>query len=55
LRAYRESLGALKGNKQVCDTTVGITQNMLLASRSDIDHIIAAIQKLRTHSAALAK
>ena len=55
LRAYRESLGALKGNKQVCDTTVAITQNMLLASRSDIDHIIAAIQKLRTHSAALAK
>ena len=55
LRAYRESLGALKGNKQVCDTTVAITQNMLLASRSDIDHIIAAIQKLRTHSAALVK
>ncbi len=55
LRAYRESLGALKGNKQVCDTTVAITQNMLLASRSEIDQIIAAIQKLRTHSAALAK
>jgi dTDP-4-amino-4,6-dideoxygalactose transaminase len=55
LRAYRDSLGDLKGNKQVCATTVAMTQNMLLASRSDIDHIIAAIQKLQTSSAALAK
>ena len=55
LRAYRDSFGDLKGNKQVCATTVAITQNMLLASRSDIDHIIAAIQKLRKHSSELAK
>jgi perosamine synthetase len=55
LRAYRDSFGDLKGNKQVCATTVAIGQNMLLANRSDIDHIIAAIQKLRAHSAALAK
>ncbi len=55
LRAYRDSFGDLKGNKQVCATTVAITQNMLLAGRSDIDHIIAAIQKLRKHSAELAK
>ncbi len=55
LRAYRESFAELKGNKQVCATTVGIGQNMLLADRTDIDHIIAAVRKLRTHSAALAK
>jgi len=55
LRAYRESFEDLKGNKQVCATAVGITQNMLLADRSDVDHIIAAIRKLRTHSGELAK
>jgi len=55
LRAYRESFEDLKGNRQVCATTVGIGQNMLLADRSDVDHIIAAIRKLQTHSGTLAK
>ena len=31
LRTYRDSFHALKGNKQVCGTTVAMTQNMLLA------------------------
>ncbi len=55
LRAYRESFKDLKGNKQVCASVVAIGQNMLLANRTDLDHIITAVQKLRTHSAALAK
>ena len=34
LKAYRDSFQELKGNKQVCETTVAFTQNMLLADRS---------------------
>lgn len=55
LKAYRDSFQELKGNRQVCSTTVAITQNLLLADRRDIDHIIEAIRKIQTHSAALAK
>ncbi len=55
LRAYRESFKDLKGNKQVCSTVVAIGQNLLLAEQSDLDHIISAVRKLQTHSAALAK
>jgi hypothetical protein len=54
LKAYRDSFKELKGNKQVCETTVAMTQNMLLAERSDMDHIIEAIRKIQAHSAALA-
>ncbi len=55
LKAYRESLQELKGNRQVCATTVAMTQNMLLGSRSDMDDIIEAMRKIQAHSAALAK
>jgi len=55
LRAYRKSFDGLKGNKQVCATTVAIGQNMLLAPRADIEHIVAAIRKLRDFSGELAK
>ncbi len=55
LKAYRDSFKELKGNKEVCETTVGMTQNMLLADRGNLDQIVAAIQKIQTHSAALAK
>jgi len=54
LRAYRDSFQELKGNKQVCETTIGMYQSMLLADRSDMDHIIEAIRKIHAHSAALA-
>jgi perosamine synthetase len=54
LKAYRESFQELKGNRQVCATTVGLSQNMLLAERRDMDHIAEAIRKIRAHSAALA-
>jgi len=34
---------------------VALTQNLLLADRGDMDHILEAIRKVQTHSAALAK
>jgi dTDP-4-amino-4,6-dideoxygalactose transaminase len=55
LKAYRESFNDLPGNRQVCATTVAFTQNMLLADRSDIDHIVEAVRKIQAHSAALGK
>jgi dTDP-4-amino-4,6-dideoxygalactose transaminase len=55
LKDYRASLNDLKGNHQVCETTVGMGQNMLLAERSCIDHIAEAIRKIQAHSEALAK
>ena len=55
LKAYRDSFQELKGNRQVCATTVGLPQNVLLAERSSIDHIIEAIRKIQAHAAALAK
>jgi dTDP-4-amino-4,6-dideoxygalactose transaminase len=55
LKAYRESFQDLKGNRQVCATTVGIPQNVLLADRKDMDHIIEAVRKIQVHSAALVK
>jgi hypothetical protein len=55
LRAYRESFKELKGNKRVCETTVAMTQNMLLGDRASVDDILEAIRKVQKHSAALAK
>jgi dTDP-4-amino-4,6-dideoxygalactose transaminase len=55
LKTYRESFHDLKGNRQVCATTVALPQNLLLADRRDMDHIIEAVRKIQAHSAALAK
>jgi len=55
LKAYRDSFQELKGNKQVCETTVGFSQTLLLADRSAMDDILEAIGKIQTHSAALVK
>jgi dTDP-4-amino-4,6-dideoxygalactose transaminase len=55
LKAYRDSFQEMKGNKQVCETTVAVYQSMLLAGRSDMDQIIEAVRKIHAHSAALAK
>lgn len=55
LKEYRESFQELKGNRQVCATTVALTQNHLLAARADTHHIIEAVQKIQAHGAALAK
>jgi len=55
LKAYRDSFQELKGNRQVCERTVAMTQNMLLAERGDLDHIIAAVRKIQAHGAELAK
>jgi dTDP-4-amino-4,6-dideoxygalactose transaminase len=55
LKAYRDSFQELKGNRQVCETTVALTQNLLLAGSADIDHIGAAIRKIQAHGAELAR
>jgi dTDP-4-amino-4,6-dideoxygalactose transaminase len=55
LKAYRDSFNELKGNQRVCQTTVAMTQSMLLADRNDMDLIIEAVRKIHAHSAALAK
>jgi dTDP-4-amino-4,6-dideoxygalactose transaminase len=55
LKEYRDSFQELRGNREVCATTVAVTQNLLLAGRADIDHIPAAIRKLQAHGAELAK
>jgi dTDP-4-amino-4,6-dideoxygalactose transaminase len=55
LKAYRDSFQELKGNKQVVETVVGMSQNLLLAARSDMDHILAAIHKIQAHSAAMTR
>ena len=54
LKEYRESLNELRGNKQVCDTTVAIFHTLLLADRKDMDHILGAIRKIYKHREALA-
>ena len=55
LKAYRDSFKDLKGNREVCNTTVAFTQNILLAERGNMDEIIGAFEKIQKHSAALAK
>jgi dTDP-4-amino-4,6-dideoxygalactose transaminase len=53
LKAYRASFDDLKGNKQVCETTVGVFNTLLLADRGDVEHIVEAVRKIHAHSAAL--
>ncbi|HXW04549.1 MAG TPA: DegT/DnrJ/EryC1/StrS family aminotransferase [Vicinamibacterales bacterium] len=55
LKEYRESFQELKGNRQVCATTVAVTQNLLLADATAIDHIGEAIRKIQAHGAELAR
>jgi len=55
LKAYRESFQELKGNRQVCATTVAFPQNLLLADRQDLDHIVEAVRRIQIHSGTLAK
>ena len=55
LRQYRESFQELKGNQQVCATTVALPQTVLLAARRDLDQIVEAIRKIQKHSGALTK
>ncbi len=55
LKAYRNSLQELKGNRTVCQTTVAFTQNMLLAERKDMDDILSAVRKIQKAGAELLK
>ena len=51
----RDSFQELSGNRAVCATTVGLLQNLLLAKRNEMDHVIHAIRKIQLHSAAIGK
>jgi dTDP-4-amino-4,6-dideoxygalactose transaminase len=55
LKAYRDSFHELKGNKEVCETTVAMTQHILLSDRAGMDDILEAIRKIQANSAMLAK
>jgi len=55
LKDYRDSFQELKGNREVCATTVAFTQNLLMAGRADVDLIPEAIRKIQAHGAELAK
>jgi len=55
LKDYRDSFHELRGNREVCATTVAMTQNLLLADRASIDHIAAAVRKVQAHGAELAR
>ena len=55
LKAYRESLRELKGNREVCAASIAMPQTVLLAERRVMDHIIEAIRKVQAHSEELAK
>ena len=54
-KEYRDSFDQLKGNRQVCATTVGLPQNLLLAKQKQMDQIVKAISKIQSHSATLAR
>lgn len=54
MKSYRDSLHELKGNKQVCDTTVAIFQTLLLGSEEDVDDIVEAVRRIHAHSKSLA-
>lgn len=55
LKQYRDSFQELKGNRQVCATTVAVTQNMLLADPAHVARIPEAIRKIQAHGGELAK
>jgi len=42
-------------NDRLCEEAVWFTQNMMLAGRSDMEQIAAAVRKIQTHAAELAK
>ena len=55
LKQYRDSFQELKGNRQVCATTVAVTQNLLLADPAHIARIPEAIRKIQAYAGELAK
>jgi hypothetical protein len=46
---------ACPANRRLCAEAVWFTQNMLLGTAEDMEHIAAAILKIREHAAELAK
>jgi dTDP-4-amino-4,6-dideoxygalactose transaminase len=55
LKQYRDSFQDLKGNRETCENTVTMSQSMLLAPRTAMEQIIAAMKKIQANSAEIAK
>lgn len=53
LKQYRESFKDLPGNRETCTTGVGLSQSVLLAERSGIEHIAEAVARIQAHGAAI--
>ena len=54
LAEYREQ-NRLPGNDRLIENTCWLTQNMLLGDRKDIESIAAALEKIHSHAAQLAR
>jgi hypothetical protein len=55
LKEWLDQNHNLPQNDKLCEQGVWFTQTMLLAEREKMDQIVAAIRKIQTHSADLAK
>lgn len=55
LKNCREGFEALKGNRQVCATTVGLSQRLFLTNKDDMDHILTAIRRIQECSGEIVK
>jgi dTDP-4-amino-4,6-dideoxygalactose transaminase len=55
LKEWLDQNHSLPQNDKLCEQGVWFTQTMLLAEREKMDQIVAAIRKIQTHSADLAK
>jgi dTDP-4-amino-4,6-dideoxygalactose transaminase len=55
LKEWLDQNHSLPENDKLCEQGVWFTQTMLLAEREKMDQIVAAIRKIQTHSADLAK
>lgn len=54
LKAYRDSFHELKGNRETCANTIGLSQTVLLADRAAVGHVVEAVARIQAHSAAIA-
>jgi perosamine synthetase len=55
MKEWLEQNQACPQNDKLCQQAVWFTQNMLLAERSTMEQIIAAVRKIQRHAGALAK
>jgi len=55
LKKWKEQNDSLPANDKMIETAVWLTQNVLLADRSEMDHIAEAIRRIKLHASAIAK